>query len=414
MSTDTNRLACITVVLLGAGCSLPAVSASAVPPTSPLGITWASSGGRGLLTRLLPLSLRPRGRPVSVPEYHDAWSFSPDRSQLALAISAPAKRGRVGIRIVDGARMRVRKDVVTGIAAEALAWLTPDRLVAVLQSGEVVMVDPPSGEIVQRWDLSDGARFHTVRSARTRHLFVAVLAGYTRPRPARLVVVDREGQLRSTLLGRIHVGERRARNNQVVPELAGVALDASGERAFVVGSKGPLAEIDLRTMQPRYHSLRRRDAGGRSNGRRVGSERRALWLGRGRIAVFGRDWVASGRRGLESVPSGATVVSTDTWTEQQIARRASAARIAAGRLLVYTPTAAPNEPGAGLGIHTLAGRPLHHLFARRTLDVEVAGRYAYAIGEHALRVVDVRSGQVVHETTRPAGIAELDLLPQAN
>ena len=175
------------------------------------------------------------------------------------------------------------------------------------------MVDPPSGEIIRRWDLSDGARFHTVRSARTQDLFAAVLAGYTRPRPARLLVVDREGRLRSTLLERIHVGERRARN-EVVPQLAGVALDASGERAFVVGSKGPLAEIDLTTMQTRYHRLRRREAQRRFQGRRVGSERRALWLGRGRIAVFGRDWVATGRRGLESVPSGATVLNTNTWT----------------------------------------------------------------------------------------------------
>ncbi len=410
MSTATNRLVCITVVLLGAASSLAAVSASAVPPNSPLGITWASSGGRGVLTRLLPLSLRPRGPRVSVPEYHDAWSFSPAGSQLALAISAPATSGRAGIRIFDLARMRVRKDVVTGIAAEALAWLTPDRLVAALQSGEVVMVHPPSGEVVQRWDLSDGARFHTVRSARTQHLFVALLAGYTRPRPARLVVVDREGQLRSTLLKRVQVGERRARNNEVVAQLAGVALDASGERAFVVGSKSPLAEIDLGTMQTRYH---RQEAGRRPNGRRVGSERRALWLGRGRIAIFGRDWVASGRRGLESVPSGVSVLSTNTWTTRLISRRASSARIAAGRLLVYSP-AAPNGTGAGLGIHTLTGRPLHHLFAGRALDIEMAGRYAYAIGERALRVVDVRSGKVVHETGRPAGIAELDLLTPAN
>lgn len=387
-----------------------AASRGTLPTSQRLGILVPPGSARAVLTRLAPMSLSPRGRHVIIGEYHRAWSFSPDRSQVALATSRPGAGGRIGIRIVDTARMRVRKDVMTGIAAEAIAWLAPDRLVAVLLSGEVMVVDPTSGKIVQRWDMSSGARFYFPESADTPEMLVALLVGTGKLRPARLVVVDREGSLRSTWLRRIRVGQRRVANNQVVPQSAGLALDPAGNRALVSGAGAPLAAVDLDTMQVRYHSLRNLAKARARRGAIISSDRRALWLGHGRLAILGDDYVSGRSRRVETSPSGVHIVNTRGWTSHTIAERASAARIAAGRLLVYTPW---HTPGAGLGIHTQAGRRLHHLFGNRALDVQVAGRYAYAIGERALRVVDVRSGKVVHEAERPPHAGEIELLAPA-
>jgi hypothetical protein len=364
-----------------------------------LGVLQLSRNSRRVLARLDPRSLRPRGRRVVAGEYHGAWSFSPDRSQVALGVSRPARDGRVGVRIVDVARMRVRTDVLTGVAAEALAWLAPDRLVAVLQSGEVVVIDPALGEVVRRWDLSGRARFYFPTSARAPGMLVAVLVSAGALQPARVVVVDADGRLRSTRLRRVRVGQRRS---------AGLALDLAGNRAFVAGAKAPLAEIDLDTMRVRYRRLRGRAGTDAARGRVLSSDRRALWLGRGRLALVGRDDVRTRRGRIARVPSGVQVVDTRRWTARTIARRASAARLAAGRLLVYQPS--QTMVGAGLGIHTRPGRRLHHLLGNRALDVQTAGRRAYAIGQRAVRVVDVRSGKVVHTAKRPPGIAEIEFL----
>lgn len=308
--------------------------------------------------------------------------------------------------------MRVRADVVTGIAAEALAWLAPDRLVAVLQSGEVVVVDPALGEVVRRWDLSARARFYFPTSARAPGMLVAVLAGSGKPRPARLVVVDGDGRLRSTWLRRVRVGQRRIANGPILSQSAGLALDAVGNRAFVSGAKGRLAEIDLDTMRVRYRRVRGPAGTGAARGRVLSSNRRALWLGRGSLALVGRDYVRTRRGRVAIVPSGVQMVDTRRWTARTIAGRASAVRITAGRLLAYQPS--HTMVGAGLGIHTRTGRRLHHLLGTSALDIQAAGRRAYAIGQRAVRVVDVRSGKVVHTARRPRGVGEVELLTPAN
>jgi hypothetical protein len=397
-----------TLAVAVSAAAAPAEPVGAASPASQrLGVLVAPGGAGAVLTHLAPMSLRPRGRRVAVGEYHRAWSFSPDGSQVALATSMPGAGGRIGIRIVDVARMRAHKDVATGIAAEALAWLAPDRLVAVLQSGEVVVVDPTSGEIVRRWSMSTGARFYFPKSAATPEMLVALLVGTGKLRPARLVVVDRDGRLRSTRLGRIRVGERRAANDLVVPQSAGLALDPAGDRAFVAGTGARLATVDLDTMRVRYHRLRNPAKTRTRGGAIVSSDRRALWLGHGRLAVTGHDYVSGSGRRVETSPSGVHMVDTRRWTSHTIAKRASAARIAAGRLLVYAPR---HTPGAGLGIYSRDGRRLHQLFGNRALDVQVAGRYAYAIGERAVRVVNVRTGKVLHRAGRPPHAGEIELL----
>jgi hypothetical protein len=61
--------------------------------------------------------------------------------------------------------------------------------------------------------------------------------------PARLMLIDGSGELRSVALNGI------GRN-------AGLAADRRGGRAFVVGAGRRAAEVDLRTMSARYRRLR--------------------------------------------------------------------------------------------------------------------------------------------------------------
>jgi len=228
----------------------------AAPEEPRLGIMRRARQGGVVLTRLDPLTLKPLGTPVLIGEYHYAWSFSPDRSQLAVAISAPAaggRVGRVGIRIVDLARMEVAVDVSTGIAAEALGWLKPTRLVAALQTGEVVVVDTTTGAILHRSRLPRPVDVHLAPQAATaaRNGLVILLEAHDRRGPVHLAVADTEGGLRTVSLERKRLDDPQATFG-ATSRRARLAVDAEGERALVVGPRGGGAEVDLATMRVRY------------------------------------------------------------------------------------------------------------------------------------------------------------------
>ena len=365
-----------------------------------------------MLSRLDPLTLRPFGRRVQVGEFHDAWSFSPDRSRVALGISAPGPTARVGIRVVDLAGMRVLRNIETGIAATALAWLAPDRLAAVLLSGDVVVVDPTSGATIRRWELTSATPFSFAKSARAPGMLVALLAGDGRLGAARLVLVDRGGtRLRTIRLRRIVVGETFTPGKELLRiQDAGLAVAPRRKRAFVAGARW-LAAVDLVTGAVTYHRL----PGGAAAGSRV-SRRDAEWLGQGLLSVFGQDFVGRGEaRDLRQVPYGVRVVDTRRWSTRTAAPRATHARRAGRRLLIHATGQTFGRPAAGVGLalHTLPGRRLRHLFEREAMEVEVAGRYAYTLNSRVLRIVAIGSGKVVHKSRRPSRVEEIELIAPA-
>src|SRR5262245_2780241 len=115
----------------------------------PLGTFSPFSGSADVVfAHLDPLTLQPTGTQVRLGEYHDSLSLSPDGRRAAFGISAPGGAARIGVRVVDVAGLQVTRDVETGIAAEAVAWASNNRIVAVLQSGDVVLVDADSGAIL--------------------------------------------------------------------------------------------------------------------------------------------------------------------------------------------------------------------------------------------------------------------------
>ncbi len=314
-----------------------------VPDGALVGIVSRWNGSGTVVAPLDRRSLRP-GRPrAQIGEYHDAWSVSPDGGRVALGISAPGTGARIGIRILDRATLKTVRDVETGIVAEAVGWLSRERVGGILQTGEAVVVDAVSGEVVARQAVPvEPDCLYAPPTAVTPLGLVVLLAG-TDGR-ARLILVEPQGLARIVRLGRV-----RMRAPGGVCERAGLAVDPSTLHAHVVGARAPVAEVDLRRTQTvRHHAVA--PAAVRCRGCSVRSG--ALWLGGGRIAV-------------------ATLLHT-TRTE----RRAGVARV-------------------GLWSYNLDGRDGVPLVRDGVWDVQVAGDRAYARGARRLHVIDLGRGRVV-------------------
>jgi hypothetical protein len=370
------------------------------------------------LARVDPRSLEPVSRRVDVDEYHHAWSLSPDRSQLAVGVSAPGKRGRVGILVVDLAAMKVVRRIETGIAAVALAWPRPHLLIAGLLRGGMVLVDPRTGTILRRWPpssawppLSDPPQ----ASARTRDGGLALLFpgrrsnARTQTAAPRLAVVDRMGQLRSVALERIRLTFR----DGVQWDAAALAVDPARARAYVLPPDAPVAEIDLQKLRVSYHRLEAlflppgelSDAEPEPNDEVSWRHRRALWLREGRILVFGHDHVRPvGVDRFEAIPAGALLVDTATWSSCVLDATAAAATFLGRTVLAY---GRGDRASGGLRAYTSDGRNTYRaLDGKPVSGVQAAGGLAYVRGRavefsplggsrSVVHLIDVRSGTVV-------------------
>jgi hypothetical protein len=371
-----------------------------LPSRSPVGVVSRT------LARLDPLTLTPREPRLELGEFHETWSFSPDRSRVALGMGSPSvPTCGAGICIVDLASMRIVEDIDGSVAAEAVGWVSPRRVVAILQSGEVLVGDPETGETLPGHDLS--AQVLAPTSAATPNGFAVVLGG----NPSRLAEFDRRARMRVADLERIRLRDRKP----FPTEAAGLAVDRAGRRALVFAAGAPAAEVNLETMEVRYEPVSMRAPGRGAAGEAGASIRSADWLGSGLVAVSGSDWVRDRTTTFDNsrpTPAGVKVIDTETWTAQMVNRRATGAARAAGRLLAWSSPGVPRGSGIGLRIYTRSGRRLlAHRFGDETLTVQVVGGYAYVLGAAdrrdrrgrglRLRVVRVRSGRVVHRSDRP-------------
>jgi hypothetical protein len=358
-----------------------------------------------ILARLDPLSLEPISREIELGEYHDAWSRSPDGTEVALGISAPGESGRIGIVIVNPHEMRVVREIETGGAAEALAWFTPRLLAAGLVLDGIVLVDPRSGEVLRRWpSLSDpeaSARIPAGLVMLFRGPAVTSSQGSVTA-AARLAIVDASGSLRSIPLERIQL-RTRLTNGIFYADDAGLAVDPRRARAYVFAADAPVAEIDLRTMSVSYHRvealfLRPGELGGiEVRPENVGARsRRAVWLGDGRALLFGRELVPSGADNFETLAPGAIVVDTATWNSCTLDAKASGADVVAERVVTYGPA------GTGVQVFTIQGHKSFHLLdGEHVWSVGTAGDRAYVRARGATYVIDVKSGEVLDKITPP-------------
>ncbi|HEX8085341.1 MAG TPA: hypothetical protein VF529_13700 [Solirubrobacteraceae bacterium] len=371
-------IACATTCLATTGCG--GATRAKRPPAgdgrerSPLVgvVTHYEPDGRyeSFLTRLDGASLRPVGPRADVPELHATWSYSPDGRQVAVGTGGQG----LGIHVYDVERMRLVRAIRTGIAAEALGWLEPRRLVAALQSGEIVVTDPRSGRVITRHRprAGDGVCFAEGDASGSAAGGLAILLGARPSRPARLLLVATDGDVRTVALP---AGGRWACDR------AGLALEPGGRRAFVLERDGSVAEVDLAGMRATFHRLS-------GDPLKPASARRLAWLGDGRLVASGRP--TRGR------PPGVSVIDSAEWTNRTLDPDARTVTVAAGLALTYDGVEVDlGGRGSGLTAYDASGRRRFRVLAGKQVDfVHAAPGAAFAQSAATLRRVDLESGEV--------------------
>jgi hypothetical protein len=410
--------------------------ANRVPGPATAGLTVRVASGRPMLygfagppprlVRVDPVTLRPLpGRRVPPAGHNVGWSFSPDHSRLALGSDTP----RAELRLVDLRRMRVLGDVKLARTGSvfATAWAGDQRLLAVLLTpgccglGDTTVtgVDAAGRRVLWRrglgGSLQAGERFR-------RSLVLVLGPPGRRTGDSRLVVVNADGRVRSAPLREIRSGlgwSSRDGQSRFVTDVwnPGLAVDSRGARAFVAQAGAPVAEVDLRTLRVRYHSLaepisllgRLHDwlepkAEAKAD---QGPTRRALWLGNGLLAVTGFD----GHAGLDSrggqsqweLPAGLKLIDTRRWSVHTLDSRATDAAFVAGTLLAWSlawDSRTNKVAGSGLSGYAVDGSRRFHLYGRDPISgVQPLGPLVLvggSSGSHLFRqaaLLDARTGR---------------------
>jgi hypothetical protein len=376
-------------------------SATAEPRT-----VLALSGRDYREARLVELdraTLQPTGRSLDARGARSTWSYSPDGKRVAIWNSHVPTTGRAaGLLVVDVARMRaVQRVRVPGSLGylRALAWVTPERLVA-------LAIRPGGGNVVFAIDAGAGATGPRravdgiVVGGRSLPTGLVLLAAPRRGiGAARLVTVDAALTVRETVLPGIRAGwgTSGSATEPAAHRLPGLAVDPAGTRAFVVGAGEAPVTVDLRTLEATAHAVRSPQARAKSL---VGPVRRADWVGEGVLAVSGLQYAGldpKTRRFVEQ-PAGLTLLDTRTWRETVVDEDASSFQVAGGRVLVGR---------RGLAAYDTGGTPLWTALDGRRLDqLRVLGDrvFAHVSGEPATRILDLRTGR---ELGRRAGVVPL-------
>ncbi len=335
------------LVVAAAGCggagSVPAERAAAGPKPSPLlAIVCADCGSEAILGRFDPLSLAPRGRSRSLEGFSSFPTLAPERHTLAVSDANGSE-----LRFVDLRRMRFAGRVRLRGTLTALGWLKPHQLVAVAAEGRpgdltISLIDPRTKAATRRAGIP-GLIWVTQRVHTRRHLVVILGHPLTNAlEPTELAVVDRMGRVRTVTLAEIRSGLLEQNPVETLAE-PGFAVDPDGERAFVVAGDAPVAEIDLETMEVRYHPLHQTvslldrlhdwlEPAAQAKGPDRGSIRSTLWLGNRTLAVFGWDndalVSASGRVTTHGTPAGLELIDTHAWTSQTVDKETTWAQLA--------------------------------------------------------------------------------------
>lgn len=404
----------LAFALLVPACGSGGESAAPVsPPTKPLlGIVW--SDVTGTIVHLDSRTLRPLpGRRVPLSGHGGPSAFSPNRSQVAFA-------GEESVRIVDVERMKVVTDIETAPGVGELAWLGPRRLLAVSgwewehHGTQLAVIDPLAQHIVATARV-DGVMEDSVTAPDGLVLLLAPIRGIGH---ARLVFFSARGDARSVVLDRVDAGwsAEELTDELLVDhyQMPGVTFDPERGRAYVVTSGRLVAEVDTETMSVRYHTLQAGrslvgrvrawlDPAAQAKGASDGSLRRALWLGDGRLAVYGWDHHAAldgdGNPEQTTTAAGLVLVDTDGWSTRGLLEGATEADIVGDTLLAYGNV----YDGAtlrGIGLHafTRAGEHRFHVLEDKPIaEVAAVGRHVYLNVESdwcEKAVVDIAAGRV--------------------
>jgi hypothetical protein len=374
------------------------------------------------LARLDPKTLRPLpGGRLKLAGSWPMLAVAPNRSMAVLGSEAG------DLTVVDLVHLRqlgaVRTDL-PGAAVFGWGWVGRSRLLLIdtaqQAATEVLAVDVKARRVVGR------QRFNGVVQgyARLPRGLALVVTPANVIGRARLVVSDANAGLRTVTLAEINAGFKQLddtdgsgpRMEQAVP---GIAADPAGRRVYVVPGGGPVAEVEVASLEVTYHRLGQSASPWQRLARwwappaeakiLSGPWRNALWLGAGQLAVTGYDGSAKGHH--REIPSGLELIDTRTWTVRQVDRHASSAVLAAGRLLAFGTAFGTGPDGANQGYGlTLYGpgdrQPVHRFGAKQVGWIQVNGELAYVqlmdanlSDMEGYAVVDLPSGRLLHQGT---------------
>jgi hypothetical protein len=156
---------------------------------------------------------------------------------------------------------------------------------------------------------------------------------------------------------------------------AGFAVDPVAQRAFVVGTDDTIATVDLRTLAVAYHNGTSRYASKPI----PGLQRSARWLGKGLLAVAGRDGPAA---------ASLKIVDTRDWSTRVIDQRSESVTVSGG---ILVGSSWPNFVG-----YSVDGTQRYGFALAAQEDLQIAGRYGYlCAGTKLSAVLDMTTGTPV-------------------
>jgi hypothetical protein len=256
------RLLAATIVLLGIAVGCGGHEPGADPPRTKvfelanyplerLGYIGIGSS----LREIDPDTLQPRTRRgLRLGGYFDQFVLSPDRGEAAFGINFGE------LVFVDLAELHVRDRLKLGDVdwlVRPIGWPRPDLLYALgchdqgkygCPDTRLLLIDPTTPRQLAAIDLGGSAEGTYDRARRTS----VILVTPHRVSPARLLIAEPTGVVHGIELTRILVGETKRR---LLPHSRLAAFFVEGGRAIVIGSRGLVAEVSLRSHRVRYHRV---------------------------------------------------------------------------------------------------------------------------------------------------------------
>jgi hypothetical protein len=315
-------------------------------------------------------------------------ALSPDQQQLALLTSDSVTSQARRLLIIDLRQMRVTHAYAFASSViRGLSWPRPDRLLELRQT----MGPPYNRNVASRavWavDPATGARLGSgtlTRKLAIRQLiatsdgFVGLLgtSGLHAHEESQVVSVDADARVRSTTLPLGSIRHARLESR--------LAVDSSGNHAYVVAPGAVVFDIDLATMGWTRHEI----AAPASQKSAAIGILDAATIG-GQVAVAGALETQSG-----GAAEGIVLVDPNTWTARMLDPRASRFAVLGDRLLAYgdgaSLTRKPGSPiGHGVTLYDASGSRLAHLYGRRSVDaVTLTPGYGHLLysGKHSVRM----------------------------
>jgi hypothetical protein len=332
--------------------------------------------------------------------------FSPGRNEAALGIDFGE------LVFVDLGKMELRARLRLGSPdwlVRPIGWPRPDLLYALgcnyvgkygCVDNRLLLIDPTVPRQVASLDLEGWAQVKYDVPSRTSVIFVSP----DRVQPAHLLIAEANGAIHDVKLARILVGSDGGR---FWPHARSAAFVLEPGRAIVIGTRGAIAEVALRSRRVRYHRAPELSIS-RVNLRRVPSE---AWTGTMNPSSYedilavkawpGRYLATASRSKLgnrgESVRRSARTLLLDTGTWSTQPWRHGYSERAADVLIVSRSAKAYQGPTTILA-YERPGAIRYRLHFRGPVTYSTYGDRLYVgrINGRKTTIFDARTGRLLH------------------